>query len=65
MTAQLQDQKADEKLVPDLGQIRICFGFKYYALLILSGVLEPMKCSQKVQTPPGHIGRLSFARKDQ
>uniref|UniRef100_A0A0E9X2H2 Uncharacterized protein n=1 Tax=Anguilla anguilla TaxID=7936 RepID=A0A0E9X2H2_ANGAN len=38
----------------------------FCALLILSGVLEPIKCSQKVQTPPsGHNGRVSYTRQDQ
>ena len=37
--------------VSDLGEISHYFGFKYfYALLSMSGVLKPMKYSQKVST---------------
>ena len=49
----------------DLGQVSNRFGFKYnfsdlsYALLSLSGVLEPMKYLKKVQAPPsGPLGWL-------
>ena len=54
---------------PDLSEMRYCFGFFFgillYTLPSLSGVLKPIKYSQKVQAlPSGPLTWLNCTRQD-